>query len=183
MTPYRAFLLLLAAVAVERLVELVLSRRHAAWAVARGGVERGRRHYPVLVALHVGLLGGSLAEVTLAPRPFLPALAVPALAAVLASQGLRWWCVWALGPRWNTRVIVVPGLPLVQRGPYRWLRHPNYLAVVVEGVALPLVHTAWVTAAAFTLANAVALRVRIRVEEAALAEAQRAAPGPPAGPA
>jgi methyltransferase len=73
-----------------------------------------------------------------------------------------------LGHRWNTLVIVVPHAPLVRRGPYRWLRHPNYVAVVAEGLALPLVHTAWLTAAAFTLANAVLLRVRIRVENAAL---------------
>jgi methyltransferase len=87
---------------------------------------------------------------------------------VAGAQALRWWCIAALGPRWNTRVIVVPGLPLVDRGPYRWLRHPNYLAVVAEGAALPLVHTAWATALAFTAANAAVLAVRVRVENAAL---------------
>jgi methyltransferase len=111
-------------------------------------------------------------EVAVAGRPFLPALAIPALVLAAASQGLRWWCIGTLGPRWNTRVIVVPGLPLVATGPYRWLRHPNYVAVVIEGVALPLVHTAWVTAAAFTVLNAVLLlRFRIPAEERALAEA------------
>ncbi len=91
---------------------------------------------------------------------------------MLASQGLRWWCITSLGHRWNTRVVVVPGLPLVTRGPYRWFRHPNYVAVVVEGLALPLVHTAWVTALAFTVLNAVLLlRYRIPSEERALAEA------------
>ncbi|GHJ48447.1 hypothetical protein Cs7R123_57890 [Catellatospora sp. TT07R-123] len=168
MLPYT---LLILAVAAERLVELVVSRRHAAWARARGGREFGRGHYPAMVAIHTGLLAGCLAEVWLADRPFLPALGWPMLALVVASQALRWWCVATLGQRWNTLVIVVPGLPLVARGPYRWLRHPNYVAVVVEGIALPLVHTAWVTALAFTLANAAVLAVRIRVENAALAQA------------
>ncbi|WP_244872204.1 isoprenylcysteine carboxyl methyltransferase family protein [Catellatospora sp. TT07R-123] len=165
------YTLLILAVAAERLVELVVSRRHAAWARARGGREFGRGHYPAMVAIHTGLLAGCLAEVWLADRPFLPALGWPMLALVVASQALRWWCVATLGQRWNTLVIVVPGLPLVARGPYRWLRHPNYVAVVVEGIALPLVHTAWVTALAFTLANAAVLAVRIRVENAALAQA------------
>jgi methyltransferase len=124
-----------------------------------------------MVALHTALLAGCLAEVWLLDRPFLPALGWTMLALVLASQALRWWCVATLGRRWNTLVIVVPGMPLVDRGPYRWLRHPNYLAVVVEGFALPLVHTAWVTALAFTLLNFAVLAVRIRVEDAALAEA------------
>lgn len=168
MLPYT---LLILAVAGERLVELVVSKRHARWALANGGREYGRGHYPYMVALHTALLAGCLAEVWLLDRPFLPWLGWPMLALVLASQALRWWCVATLGPRWNTLVIVVPGLPLVDRGPYRWLRHPNYLAVVVEGIALPLVHTAWLTALIFTLLNFAVLAVRIRVEDAALAEA------------
>lgn len=168
MLPYT---LLILAVAGERLVELVVSKRHARWALARGGREYGRGHYPYMVALHTALLAGCLAEVWLLDRPFLPWLGWPMLALVLASQALRWWCVTTLGPRWNTLVIVVPGLPLVDRGPYRWLRHPNYLAVVVEGIALPLVHTAWLTALIFTLLNFAVLAVRIRVEDRALAEA------------
>jgi methyltransferase len=165
------YTLLILAVAGERLVELVVSKRHARWALARGGREYGRGHYPYMVALHTALLAGCLAEVWLLDRPFLPWLGWPMLALVLASQALRWWCVATLGPRWNTLVIVVPGLPLVHRGPYRFLRHPNYLAVVVEGIALPLVHTAWLTALIFTLLNFAVLAVRIRVEDAALAEA------------
>ncbi|MBV1855506.1 isoprenylcysteine carboxyl methyltransferase family protein [Catellatospora sp. NEAU-YM18] len=165
------YTLLVLAVGAERVVELVVSRRHAAWALARGGREFGRGHYPAMVAIHTGLLVGCVAEVWLADRPFLPVLGWSMLALVAASQALRWWCVTTLGPRWNTLVIVVPGLPLVDRGPYRWLRHPNYVAVVVEGIALPLVHTAWVTALLFTLANAAVLAVRIRVENAALAQA------------
>src|SRR4029079_16684903 len=85
-------------------------------------------------------------------------------------------CISTLGRRWNTRIVVIPGMPLVDRGPYRWLRHPNYVAVVVEGIALPMVHTAWITAVTFTVLNALLLRVRIRAEEDALSSASAAAP-------
>jgi methyltransferase len=157
------------AVGVERLVELAVSKRHAAWAFSRGGREFGRGHFPAMVALHTALLVGALAEVWILKRPLLPILGWTALAVVTASQTLRWWCIATLGRRWNTRVIVVPGLPLVSRGPYRLLRHPNYVAVVLEGAALPLVHSAWVTAAVFTVLNAALLTRRIHVEERALA--------------
>ena len=161
---------LVALVGLERVAELVVSKRHAAWALSRGGVERGQGHYPVMVVVHTGLLVGAVAEVWLADRPFVPAVGWPMLALVLGSQALRWWCITTLGNQWNTRVIVVPGLPLVRRGPYRLVPHPNYIAVVVEGLALPLVHSAWVTALVFTVANAALLTVRIRCEGAALRE-------------
>jgi len=161
---------LVLATGLERVAELMVSARNARWSFARGGVEYGRRHFPPMVALHTGLLLACLAEVWFGDRPFLPGLGWPAFAVVVASQGLRWWCIGSLGPRWNTRVIVVPGLPPVTRGPYRVLRHPNYVAVVLEGVALPLVHTAWITAIAFTALNAVLLlAVRIPCENRALA--------------
>jgi methyltransferase len=163
------FTVLVLAVGVERLVELALSKRHAAWAFSRGGEEFGRGHFPAMVVLHTTLLVGALAEVWILERPFLPVLGWVALAVVTATQTLRWWCIATLGRQWNTRVIVVPGLPLVSRGPYRLLRHPNYVAVVFEGVALPLVHSAWATAAAFTVLNAALLARRIQVEEQALA--------------
>jgi len=165
------YTLLVVAVGVERLGEMAVSRRHAAWAFARGGVETGRGHFPVMVLLHTGFLVGCVAEVWLADRPFLPALGWPMLALVLACQGVRLWCIRALGPRWNTRVIVVPGMPPVTSGPYRWFAHPNYAVVVVEGLALPLVHTAWITALVFTLANAALLTVRVRTERRALRSA------------
>lgn len=164
-----AYVLLVAAVGVERLAELVVATRNARWAFAHGGVESGYGHYPVMAAMHTAFLVACIAEVAIADRPFLPWLGWPMLALVAASQALRWWCIATLGHQWNTRVIVVPGLPLVSGGPYRWFRHPNYVAVVVEVAALPLVHTAWVTALVFTLANAAILAVRIPVEERALA--------------
>lgn len=166
----------LAATAAERVAELVVSARHARWAFARGAVERGRGHFPAMVALHTALLVAPVVEVVAADRPFLPWLGWPALVVVVAAQALRWWCIATLGPQWNTRIIVVPGRPLVARGPYAWFAHPNYVAVALEGVALPLVHTAWVTAGAFTLLNAVLLlRFRIPAEERALAELAPAA--------
>ncbi|WP_413451847.1 isoprenylcysteine carboxyl methyltransferase family protein [Georgenia phoenicis] len=173
MTSQVLFTVLIGAVALERLAELVVAKRNARWSFTRGGRESGAGHYPVMVVLHTGLLVGCLLEVWLADRPFVPAVGWVMLALALGSQALRWWCITTLGPRWNTRVIVVPDLPLVATGPYRyrWLRHPNYIAVVVEGFALPLVHDAWVTALVFTVANAALLTVRIRTENRALADA------------
>lgn len=164
---------LVLAVAGERLAELAVALRNTRWALARGGVETGRVHYPAMVALHTALLLGCLLEVRLAGRPFVPLPGWAMVAVVAAAQGLRWWCIRTLGHRWNTRVIVVPGLPLVTGGPYRLLRHPNYAAVAAEGLALPLVHGAWLTAALFTVLNAALMAVRVRCEEAALTAAPR----------
>ncbi|MET7853406.1 isoprenylcysteine carboxylmethyltransferase family protein [Streptomyces avermitilis] len=165
------YALLVFAVAAERVAELIVARRNATWTLSRAGVEHGRGHYPVMVALHTGLLACCLFEPLLAERPFLPALGWPMLALALLAQALRWWCISTLGPYWNTRVIVVPGARLVGAGPYRFLRHPNYLAVVVEVAALPLVHSSWLTATVFTVANAVLLAARVRCENAALTQA------------
>lgn len=169
MTTLVAFTALVALVGLERIAELVVSTRNAAWSRERGGVETGLGHFPFMVVLHLALLVGALVEAWVR-RPDVPSLlAWSMLALVVASQALRWWCITTLGRRWNTRVIVVPGMPPVTSGPYRVFRHPNYVAVVVEGVALPLVHAAWITAAVFTVLNAALLTVRIRTENAALA--------------
>jgi len=159
---------LVALVVVARGVELAVSERNRRWSLAQGGVESGAGHYPVMVLLHTGLLAGAVIEVLALDRPFLPWLGWPMLALLVASHALRWWCISTLGRQWCTRIVVVPGLSVVSSGPYRFLRHPNYLAVVLEGIALPLVHTAWITAAVFTGANAALLRVRIAAEERAL---------------
>lgn len=163
-----AYVVLVLAVGVERLVELVVAKRNLAWAMARGGRETGFAHYPVMVVLHTGLLVGALVEVLGWHRSIQAGLAVPMVVLVLLAQALRWWCIRTLGRQWNTRVVVVPGLALIAGGPYRYLRHPNYVAVVVEGVALPLAGSAWVTAVVFTVANAALLWVRLRTEERAL---------------
>lgn len=155
-------------VALQRLAELALSRRHERRLRARGAVEVGAGHYPWMVALHAAFLASCLAEVWWLDRPFVPALAAIAVAVLVAATGLRVWTLRTLGERWTTRVLVLPGAALVTGGPYRFLRHPNYLAVVLEVAALPLVHTAWATALVFSAANALLLRRRIGVEERAL---------------
>jgi methyltransferase len=162
------YVVLVLLVGLERVAELVVSLRNARWSFSRGGVESGKGHYPFMVLLHTGFLVGCLVEAIVADRPFIPVLGWTMLAVVVLAQGLRWWCISTLGHQWNTRVIVVPGLSLVASGPYKWLRHPNYVAVVAEGIALPLVHTAWITATLFLLLNIPLLAVRIRAEEAAL---------------
>ena len=159
---------LIALVAMERLVELYLSRRNAARAFARGAREYGRGHYRVMTVLHTLFLVSCVAEPWALGRAFPGALAWVALAGALLAQALRYWAIATLGDRWNTRVIVLPTAPPVTGGPYRFVRHPNYLAVIVEIALLPLVHGAWVSALAFSLGNAALLWVRIRAEEAAL---------------
>jgi methyltransferase len=164
------YYLLILAVALERLAELVVSKRNATWAFANGGKEFGRGHYPVMVAIHTALLVGCVVEVWALDRPFIPWLGWTMFVIAVLSQVLRWWCITTLGKRWNTLVIVIPDAPLVKTGPYKytWLHHPNYLVVVIEGIALPMIHTAWITAICFTLANAWLLSVRLRVENEAL---------------
>jgi methyltransferase len=163
------YVVLIAVIAVERIAEMVVAERNRAWSRAQGGVEFGAEHYPVMVVLHVGLLAGCLIEPMLFDRPFIPALGWPMLAIVVAAQALRWWCITTLGRQWNTRVIIIPGATRVVGGPYKFLPHPNYVAVIAEGIALPLVHTSWLTALVFTALNAVLLATRINVENTALA--------------
>ena len=163
------YLALLVVVALQRMGELVVARRNGAFALAHGAVEAGRGHYKAMVALHVFLLVGSALEVVLLHRPFDPAVAAPLCGVLLLAQAVRVWSMKTLGRSWTTRVYVIPGSRRVTTGPYRFLRHPNYLAVVAEGVALPLIHGAWMTALVFSLLNAWLLGVRIRCEEHALA--------------
>ena len=167
-TSVQLYLGLLLLVALERGVELLLSARNARLARARGGVESGRGHYPVMAVFHGAFVVACALEVVLLHRPFPGAVGWLALAAVLGAQALRYWAIATLGWRWNTRIVVVPGSAPVTGGPYRFVRHPNYVAVIAETVALPLVHGAWLTAVVFTLGNVWLLRVRIRAEERAL---------------
>ncbi|MGC4000359.1 MAG: isoprenylcysteine carboxylmethyltransferase family protein [Anaeromyxobacter sp.] len=165
----------LAAVALERLAELVLSARHARALRARGAVEAGRGHYPAMVGFHAAVLAACALEPLVRPGAWPLAAALAGAAGVAAAQALRWWAVVTLGERWTTRVLVLPGAPPVVGGPYRWLRHPNYAAVALELAALPLAAGAWRTAIAATLGNALLLAVRIRVEERALGSGWAAA--------
>jgi methyltransferase len=165
------YTVLVGLVGLERLAELVVAKRNLAWSLERGGRESGFSHYPFMVVLHTGLLVGCLVEVWVSGRDFAPLLGWPMLALVIAAQALRWWCIRTLGRQWNTRIVVVPGLERVSGGPYRLFAHPNYVAVVVEGFALPLVHGAWLTAVIFTVLDAGLLTVRIRAENEALRSA------------
>lgn len=164
---YLAFLVLLAA---ERGFELWLSRKNARTALASGAVERGRGHYPAMVMLHALFLIACAAEVVWLHRTPLGWLSALALAVAVAAQGLRYWAVATLKGRWTTRVIVWPDSPVITSGPYRWVRHPNYLAVALELLAVPLVGGAYVTAVVFSAANVWLLSVRIPLEERALGE-------------
>ncbi|MBK1667129.1 hypothetical protein CKO28_03600 [Rhodovibrio sodomensis] len=156
--------LLILLVALQRLGELVYARRNDRALRAAGGVEHGKRHYPLLVGLHTAWLGALVATVP-ADAP----IHAGALIAFVLLQLARVWTLTSLGRFWTTRVIVVPGRARVRRGPYRFVRHPNYLIVALEIPLLPLAFGAWPLAIGFALANLAMLAWRIRVEERALA--------------
>lgn len=164
---------LLAITALERIAEMIVSRANAEWSFARGGREFGRGHFPSMLALHALFLAGCALEPWLSGAQSLPSIAPAAFVIAIGCQAIRWWCIATLGRQWNTRVIVVEGLPRVTSGPYRWVRHPNYAAVVVEGIALPAIGGAWLTAAVFTVANVFLLRARVKIENRALVGLQQ----------
>ncbi len=151
-----------AAIALQRLLELAYARRNERRLLRLGGQEHGARHYPLFVLLHAGWLATvwALAD----PNQAI----IPLLALYAALQPLRVWVIASLGPFWTTRVITVPGAPIVQRGPYRLLRHPNYVIALVEVALLPLAFQLWLTGAAFFVLKLVLLKVRVDVENDAL---------------
>lgn len=170
LTPGAALAIFVVVLVAERLLELAWSARNVARLRARGAVEYGRRHFPMFVVLHTAF-PLMLAWEVLTGRAH-PGAAWPLwLALFLAAQALRAWSMASLGERWNVRVWVVPGLPPVRSGPYRFLSHPNYFAVVLELLAGPMMFGAWRTALVIGVANAAALSLRVRVEERALTEA------------
>lgn len=164
----RWYLLFLGLLAGERVIELAISRRNARAALAAGARETGQRHYRAMAAFHGLFLVSCAAEAIGLHRRFPAAVEIAALAGAVGAQGLRYWAIAALGERWNVRIITIPNAAPVTRGPYRYIRHPNYLAVALEMICVPLVHGCWWTAIAFSLGNAVLLRVRIQAEERAL---------------
>jgi methyltransferase len=159
-------------VVAERLGTLWYGHRNAKALLARGGIEAGAGHYPLLVLVHAAWLG---ALILFVPRdaPVDPVM-LALFALLMAGRG---WILVSLGPYWTTRVITVPGAPLVRRGPYRYLRHPNYLIVAGEIAVLPLIFGAWPIAAIFTGLNAPLLAWRIRIENRALADRRAAESG------
>lgn len=164
----RVATLLVAALAAQRLGELVWSKRNERRLRARGAIEYGRRHYPVMVALHVGWLASMLVE-SRRPSPVPPALRAAGVGVFVAAQPLRYWAIASLGDRWSTRVFVPPNEPTVTTGPYRLVDHPNYVAVVAELAAAPLMLGAWRTSLWASAVNVGVLRARLGVERAALA--------------
>ncbi len=160
----------IAIVGLQRLFELRLSRRNEQQILQNGGREHAPETYPWIVGLHTAWFAAMLLEVFAGKRRFHPGLAVLALGLFSLGQTLRMVAIRTLGPRWSTRIMTVPGVPPVQRGIYRRLRHPNYLGVELEILAVPLVHSAWLTSAVFGAANLLLLRNRIQKEERALEE-------------
>jgi methyltransferase len=164
-----AFAGLCAAVGLIRLIEMTISSRHQRALAARGAVRRRERLFPAMVALHTAIIVGAPVEVVTLHRPWRPGLGWSALVVVLAAQALRWWVIRTLGAQWNVQIVAsTPSHGVVTSGPYRWIRHPNYVAVFVELAALPLVHGAWLTASLGALAHAAILTGRIRAEEQVL---------------
>jgi methyltransferase len=157
-----------AAVAVCRLVELSVSRRHQRALAATGAAPLPEPVFGAMVALHTAILGGAIVEVLAWHRPFIPAVAAPALVLLALANLLRFWVIATLGVHWNVRVVRSMPLGVVTTGPYHFVRHPNYLAVLVELFALPLVHGAVVTAIAGTALHALILRRRVALEESVL---------------
>jgi methyltransferase len=162
--------LIVGLVAAQRLAEVVQATRNTRALLRRGGVEVGSSHYPLFVLLHAAWL---VALVSLVPAD--APLSWLLLALFVVLQALRLWVVLSLGPYWTTRIITLPQQPLVRRGPYRFLRHPNYLVVAAEIAVLPLVFGAWQISLIFSLLNGVLVAWRIRVEEQALAPRRRLA--------
>jgi methyltransferase len=162
------YTLLLIAVGVGRLVELRVSRRRQREIIARGIAKVSEPHFPAMVLLHAGVLLGAGLEVWMFRRSLRRTLAMPIALVFLGANALRWWVIGTLGQHWNVQVMNSTRLGVVSDGPYRWIRHPNYVAVVLELAALPLLHDAWLTALIGGLAHLCILRRRIAVEESVL---------------
>jgi methyltransferase len=160
-----AYLTLLAIVGIGRLLELRISR-HNQQKLEKQGVKKVHEpHFRWMVLVHGGILAGAALEVTLLHRPLIPALAISMGALFILANALRWWVIRTLAGYWNVEVMASPRVGVVTSGPYRWVRHPNYVAVVAELFSLPMIHTAWITALIGTVADLEILRRRLRVEE------------------
>ncbi|MGA2095848.1 MAG: isoprenylcysteine carboxylmethyltransferase family protein [Candidatus Acidiferrum sp.] len=163
-----AFLGLLVAVALLRIAELQISRRHQREMLARGASRVEEPRFRWMVLLHTAVLIGAALEVLLLHRPFIPMLAAVMFVIFLAANVLRWWVIRTLGNHWNVQVVDSTGLGVISSGPFRYVRHPNYAAVFAEMLALPLIHTAWITAIAGSLAHIAVLSMRLSTEERVL---------------
>jgi methyltransferase len=162
------FLGLVAGVALLRLAELRLSRRHQELLASRGALKISNPGFRWMVLVHAAVLLGAPAEVFFLRRPLLPRLALSMLLLFLAANAVRWWVIATLGEHWNVQVVDSTRLGVISSGPFRFVRHPNYAAVFAEMLALPLIHTAWLTALLGALAHVVVLAQRLAVEDRVL---------------
>lgn len=164
------FLIVIMLVLIQRVTELFIAKRNEKKLRAQGAYEVGAAHYPYMLALHCGFFISLITEVLwLGTSPSRYILVLGGFFVVV--QMLRVWCLASLGSFWNTKIIILPSAQVVKKGPYQFLRHPNYMIVCLEIVLLPLMFSAYITAVIFTLLNVAMLRVRIPVEERALIEA------------
>ncbi len=164
------FVSIIIAIILQRLFELRHSQRNAAYILAQGGREHGDNFLGIVKVLQVSWWVAMIVEVWWLDRPFIPTLAAGALVALLAGQLLRYLSMQALGWRWTLPIVTLPGAPVIDSGIYRYLRHPNWLGVLLEIAALPLIHGAYLTAICFSVANALVMSQRIRSEELALSQ-------------
>ncbi|MEG0258682.1 MAG: isoprenylcysteine carboxylmethyltransferase family protein [Lysinibacillus sp.] len=163
-------LLFLSFIILQRIMEVIIAKRHEKKLLAIGAYEVGASHYPYMIALHVSFFISMIAEIVLTNRG--PSTLFPLFFVIfLCVQALRIWCLRSLGPFWNTKIIILPGASIVKKGPYLFLRHPNYTVVCIEILLFPLMFQAYFTAILFTLLNIAMLSVRIPIEEKALKEA------------
>jgi methyltransferase len=162
------FLALLVAVGALRIVELQISRRHQQSMIARGACKVAEPRFGWMVALHTAVLLGAGAEVVFLHRPFIPLLGGVMFAIFLAANAVRWWVIRTLGEHWNVQVVDSTRLGVIVSGPFRFVRHPNYAAVFAEMLALPLIHAAWITALAGSVAHIAVLAQRLATEERVL---------------
>lgn len=162
------FVALLLAVAAMRIFELRISKKHQREITARGGAKAKDPVFPCMAMFHTLVLIGAAAEVVFLHRPFIPTLAFPMLALFIFANIVRWWVIRTLGEHWNVQVMDSTKLGVITSGPFRYVRHPNYAAVFVEMIALPLIHTAWITALAGAAVHVVVLIFRLSAEERVL---------------
>jgi len=163
-----AYLALLVAVGIERVFELVISRRHRKRLAAQGAQQIPEPHFRWIIFLHVGVLVGAGAEVLFLHRPLIPALAIPMLALFILSNLLRWWVIRVMSDLWVVEIMDSTNIRVVSNGPFRWVRHPNYTGVIMEVFSLPMIHTAWITALAAVVGYILPLRRRLKLEDAFL---------------
>jgi methyltransferase len=159
--------IMISIVIIQRLVEMKIANKNASWIKRRGGYEVGRTHYKYIIAVHTFFFLVLFIEIYVMGLSISTWSILPFAVFLIAQLG-RVWALSSLGRFWNTRIMILPGAKVVAKGPYRYMRHPNYVIVVTEIVALPLIFQAYVTAILFTILNAIVLYVRIKAEEEAL---------------